>query len=206
MMMEIEKNVFVPLEGITQLEDNKVQLKSMKNMKDKTEYLISLDISYKDSFNHECFKVLELTQNVDFNNVALEIKKSDVYVVELTGLDVNYILGINSNPLLETKSESNSKDNNEVIKEEIKNQYEEKLTNEMNERGINVIETKGRGNELDFLGFFDSNLSDYYKLKTIYNVDEKELNNISKEYNISIEELLKGYDRKNKCVIFKLKG
>ena len=76
----------------------------------------------------------------------------------------------------------------------------------MNERGINVIETKGRGNELDFLGFFDSNLSDYYKLKTIYNVDEKELNNISKEYNISIEELLKGYDRKNKCVIFELKG
>ena len=123
-MMEIEKNVFVPLEGITQLEDSKVQLKSMKNMKDKTEYLISLDISYKDSFNHECFKVLELTQNVDFNNVALEIKKSDVYVVELTGLDVNYTLGINSNPLLETKSESNSKDNNEVIKEEIKNQYE----------------------------------------------------------------------------------
>ena len=43
-MMEIEKNVFVPLEGITQLEDSKVQLKSMKNMKDKTEYLISLDI------------------------------------------------------------------------------------------------------------------------------------------------------------------
>ena len=76
----------------------------------------------------------------------------------------------------------------------------------MNERNVKIIETKGNGNELDFLSFFDQSLSSYYKIKTIYNADEKELNKISKEYNISIEELLKGYDRKNKCVIFKLKG
>lgn len=209
MMMEIEKSTFVPLEGITQLIDSKLLLKNNKKNNNKTEFLLSLDVSYKDSFNHECFKVLELKDEIDFNNVLLSIVKSNVFVVELAGLEVNYTLGINSIENEEVNNKNNEEINNEnkeAIKEEIKNEYEKKLTNEMNERNVKIIETKNRGNEFDFLSFFDSSLSNYYKIKTIYNVDEKELNSISKEYNITIEELLKGYDRKNKCVVFKLKG
>ena len=121
-MMEIEKNVFVPLEGITQLINSKVILKDVNEVKDKTEYLISLDVSYKDSFNHECFKVLELKENVDFNNVLLSIEKSNVFVVELIGLEVNYILSVNSNKDAIIENENNQatsvEDNNELLNKE----------------------------------------------------------------------------------------
>ena len=58
----------------------------------------------------------------------------------------------------------------------------------------------------EILNFFDNSLSNYFKIKTIYMVEEKNLDSISKKYNISLEELLKGYDRQNKSVMFKLKG
>ena len=197
MNIEIEKSMFLPVEGITSLESSKIKLEDINYSNNKINYTITLDVSYKDSLNHECFKILTYNDSLDLNSANIKIVKSNIFVVELSGLEVNYVLMVLDNI---------KEDNNEIIKEEIKADYEDKLITEMKERNTEIIETKSNKNEKDFLNFFDNSLSNYFKIKTIYMVEEKNLDSISKKYNISLEELLKGYDRQNKSVIFKLKG
>lgn len=197
MNIEIEKSMFLPVEGITSLESSKIKLEDINYSNNKINYTITLDVSYKDSLNHECFKILTYNDSLDLNSANIKIVKSNIFVVELSGLEVNYVLMVLDNI---------KEENNEIIKEEIKADYEDKLITEMKERNTEIIETKSNKNEKDFLNFFDNSLSNYFKIKTIYMVEEKNLDSISKKYNISLEELLKGYDRQNKSVIFKLKG
>ncbi len=196
MNIEIEKSMFLPVEGITSLESSKIKLEDINYSNNKINYTITLDISYKDSLNHECFKILTYNDSLDLNSANINIVKSNIFVVDLSGIEVNYVLMV-----IDDKE-----DNNEVIKEEIKADYEDKLISEMKERNTEIIETKSNRNEKEFLNFFDNSLSSYFKIKTIYMVEEKDLDSISKKYNISLEELFKGYDRQNKSVIFKLKG
>ena len=196
MNIEIEKSMFLPVEGITSLESSKIKLEDINYSNNKINYTITLDISYKDSLNHECFKILTYNDSLDLSSANINIVKSNIFVVDLSGIEVNYVLMV-----IDDK-----KDNNEVIKEEIKADYEDKLISEMKERNTEIIETKSNRNEKEFLNFFDNSLSSYFKIKTIYMVEEKDLDSISKKYNISLEELFKGYDRQNKSVIFKLKG
>lgn len=198
MNIEIEKSMFLPVEGITSLESSKIKLEDINYSNNKINYTISLDISYKDSMNHECFKILTYNDSLDLNSANIKIVNSNLFVVDLSGLEVNYVLMVEDN-----KTE---KDTNEALKEEIKADYEDKLITEMKERNTEIIETKANRNEKEFLSFFDNTLASYFKIKTIYMVEEKDLDSISKKYNISLEELLKGYDRQNKSVIFKLKG
>lgn len=196
MNIEIEKSMFLPVEGITSLESSKIKLEDINYSNNKINYTITLDISYKDSLNHECFKILTYNDSLDLSSANINIVKSNIFVVDLSGIEVNYVLMV-----IDDKE-----DNNEVIKEEIKADYEDKLISEMKERNTEIIETKSNRNEKEFLNFFDNSLSSYFKIKTIYMVEEKDLDSISKKYNISLEELFKGYDRQNKSVIFKLKG
>ena len=196
MNIEIEKSMFLPVEGITSLESSKIKLEDINYSNNKINYTITLDISYKDSLNHECFKILTYNDSLDLNSANINIVKSNIFVVDLSGIEVNYVLMV-----IDDKEDSN-----EVIKEEIKADYEDKLISEMKERNTEIIETKSNRNEKEFLNFFDNSLSSYFKIKTIYMVEEKDLDSISKKYNISLEELFKGYDRQNKSVIFKLKG
>ena len=156
MNIEIEKSMFLPVEGITSLESSKIKLEDINYSNNKINYTITLDISYKDSLNHECFKILTYNDSLDLSSANINIVKSNIFVVDLSGIEVNYVLMV-----IDDKE-----DNNEVIKEEIKADYEDKLISEMKERNTEIIETKSNRNEKEFLNFFDNSLSSYFKIKT----------------------------------------
>ena len=96
-----------------------------------------------------------------------------------------------------------SKEIIEKIKEDLSKSYEDELKSNLNKRDISVSTTHTKNSELDFIKLFNSK-ENYYKIKTVECRNDKELNDISKKYNVSINTLIKGYDRQNGKVVFKL--
>ena len=90
----------------------------------------------------------------------------------------------------------------EEVKEDTKEYYEEMLEKKLRDN-VEVVTTKSNMDTESFLAFFDNNIT-YYRLKCIHIENEKELEEISKKYNVKIEELLNGYDKDTKKVIFKI--
>ena len=90
----------------------------------------------------------------------------------------------------------------EEVKEDTKEYYEEILEKNLRDN-VEVITTKSNMDSESFLTFFDDNIT-YYRLKCVHVESEKELEDISKKYNIKIDELLSGYDKDTKKVIFKI--
>ena len=90
----------------------------------------------------------------------------------------------------------------EEVKEDTKEYYEEMLEKKLRDN-VEVVTTKSNMDTESFLAFFDNNIT-YYRLKCIHIENEKELEEISKKYNVKIEELLNGYDKDSKKVIFKI--
>ena len=89
MNIEIEKSMFLPVEGITSLESSKIKLEDINYSNNKINYTITLDISYKDSLNHECFKILTYNDSLDLSSANINIVKSNIFVVDLSGIEVN---------------------------------------------------------------------------------------------------------------------
>ena len=92
----------------------------------------------------------------------------------------------------------------EKIKDDISKDYEEKLLDKLNERNDETIITKTHLSIDNFLDFFDKECSEKFSLKTLHVEKEEDLNKISKEYNVSMDVLLSGYDRVNHKVMFKI--
>lgn len=179
-------------------------------------YEISLDVDY--------------IRAIDFN-----LKKLNAFLIDNQGINIEYqielsyendvlrdddiideIIDNGDNIIEEIKEEliendkeeileDKSKEEIEKIKEDISKDYENKLAESLQKRENVIITTKSSKNESDFLRFFDERVSTYFKIKTI-ECHEHDLNNISKEYNVPIDELIKGYDKINGRVIFKYKG
>lgn len=93
-------------------------------------------------------------------------------------------------------------DDLEELKEDTKEYYEEMLEKNLRDN-VEVITTKSNMDSESFLTFFDDNIT-YYRLKCVHVESENELDDISKKYNIKIDELLSGYDKDTKKVIFKI--
>lgn len=75
--------------------------------------------------------------------------------------------------------------------------------NEGLEKSIGIITTKDTRSEFDFISFFDSLEESYKKIKTILISNEHELDEISKEYHIPLDEVYRNYDRETKKVIIR---
>ncbi len=136
-----------------------------------------------------------------------------------------------NNNLVDFKPEidKSNDESKEKIKNKIENDYEKKLseslverdstavkndnlvneTNHLEKRTDNfdnkLIRTKDVKNEEEFIKYFDKEVAGYFCIKTVECKSDKELDKISKEYKIPYDELIKGYDRDNGKVIFKLK-
>lgn len=229
----IENECFLEIERISAIQSYVYRLKS-KSINDNVIYgAIEIDISYKDNDNHECFKSLSFDISLDsIEEVANDFKLINLkpYLIENQGVNIEYELEImfdEKKEIIEYKDTnefiSNNSDENideefienninpnqkeiEKIKENISKDYENKLAESLQQRENVIITTKASNSENDFLRFFDERLTSYFKIKTLECTSEKELNSISKEYNIPIEELIKGYDKINGKVIFKYKG
>lgn len=94
----------------------------------------------------------------------------------------------------------------EKVKEEISKDYEAKLKENLASRddnNVKIISTSDKKSEVDFIRLFNSG-EEKYRVKTLLCESEDELNDISKKYKVSINDLLKGYDKLSKRVIFKI--
>lgn len=103
----------------------------------------------------------------------------------------------------QTIASEESKKEIEKVKEEISKDYEAKLASNLASRdNVKIVSTVDKKSDIDFIKLFNSNEAKF-KIKTLLCDSEEELNEISKKYKISINDLLKGYDRESKRVIFK---
>ncbi len=206
MQLNIEKKNFCKIDGLISIKNHLEKIINLEINNSKARGTVVVDISYNDLEGLECFKSLELPFELDMDSLKIIdvlINKLDIYYIEGQGLEINYELVINymtnddkSEPLIIEE------ENIEKIKEDMKEFYEDKLSLNLNRDDV-VITTKGIKKEPDFLNFFDKK-EKYYKLKTLYVSSVEELEQIALEYNIKLEELMLGYDKKSNKVIFKI--
>jgi hypothetical protein len=219
MQLKINKEAFFDVERISILKSHVDKIS--KNAFDGKSLtgVIDINISYIDTSNDECFKALSLDYDIEMEDIKvndIKLSSTKIFVVESHGISVEYELeldyDLNSNEIIEVidDAEENASDINmdeiDKIKEDINEDYEKKLLDSLNNRDISnvsIIKSKDERNENDFLSFFSSRESDFYSLKTVHCPNEEALNDISKKYNISISDLLKGYDRVTERVTFR---
>lgn len=219
MNLELDKELFIEIAEVSSILNTVLKINNIDINYQKC--VLEANVSYKTISNEECFKstlheVIIDNDNLDISNI--EVVKSNAFVIEGYGVQLNYslILGYNENKKIEIIDLSEkievvsnepiieNTEEYEEIKEEITNEYKEKLTDSLRKEK-SIIVTKAKVTDNDFLSFFDSLESDYYSIKTISINSIAELNNISKEYNIPYQELLYGYDEKSRKVVFKIK-
>lgn len=219
MNLELDKELFIEIAEVSSILNTVLKINNID--KNYQKCVLEANVSYKTISNEECFKstlheVIIDNDNLDISNI--EVVKSNAFVIEGYGVQLNYslILEYNENKKIEIIDLSQkievvsnepiieNTEEYEEIKEEITNEYKEKLTDSLRKEK-SIIVTKAKVTDNDFLSFFDSLESDYYSIKTISINSIAELNNISKEYNIPYQELLYGYDEKSRKVVFKIK-
>ena len=226
MNLELDKELFIEIAEVSSILNTVLKINNID--KNYQKCVLEANVSYKTISNEECFKstlheVIIDNDNLDISNI--EVVKSNAFVIEGYGVQLNYslILEYNENkkieiidlsekievasnePIIENTEEYEEiKEEYEEIKEEITNEYKEKLTDSLRKEK-SIIVSKAKVTDNDFLSFFDSLESDYYSIKTISISSIAELNNISKEYNVPYQELLYGYDEKSRKVVFKIK-
>lgn len=224
MEIEIIKNLFLDIDKINNLKKYVYKLNNKIINNKSITADIELDISYRDIDDNECFKSIPFSIELDIDELNVNdfmIKSINVFVVEAKGISleclfsVSYsditkeieIINIDSPKKEEIVSVKNEENESiEKIKADLAQDYENKLADNLKTRDNNIaiISTKAKNNDVDFLRFFDENISNYYSIKTLECNSEEKLNNIAKEYKISINTLLAGYDRENGKVTFKL--
>lgn len=216
MQLNLEKHHFYKLDGISSLKNHLEKLTDVRIDNAKATGNVEINLSYHDQEGGECFKAFAVPFDLDLSELKiLEIVlgKTNAFLVEGQGLDIDYELVVNYQAPAEGPEEVEielipeenitfkDEDDLEEIKENISDYYEDKLAVNLN-RNDHVIVTKGREeNALDFLNFFQNDQG-YYKLKCLYVESEDALKGIAKEYNVSLEKLLAGYDRKTNQVLF----
>ena len=215
MQLDISKNYFYEVSGIVGIKAHIEKINKLEINESYASGEIEVNLSYSDNEGMECFKVI----NFPFEIILDELKVIDVILtnvsvtlIEGQGVDINYSLIVNYLVLEEEKVVEVEPINDcleeekslEKIKDDISKDYEEKLLDKLNERNDETIITKTHLSIDNFLDFFDKECSEKFSLKTLHVEKEEDLNKISKEYNVSMDVLLSGYDRVNHKVMFKI--
>lgn len=218
MQLKINKEAFFEVEGISILKSHVDKISKNSFDGKCLSGVIDINISYIDTVNDECFKALTLDFEIEMDNIKvnnIKLANTKVFVIESHGINVEYELELDYEAIDEANEELEEAFDNEIvldendiekIKENIEKDYENKLLDSLNSRdasNVEIIKTKDKRSENEFLSFFTSKESSYYSLKTIHCPNEDALNEISKKYNISIDELIKGYDRITGRVTFR---
>ena len=218
MQLLINKEIFFEVEKISILKSHvdKISTKPFngKNVTGK----IDINISYIDTANDECFKALSIDYDIDIENIIVndvKLNNTKLFVVDSQGVSIEYELELDyesiNNEVIEEiveiddDSSEMTQDEIDKIKENINEDYENKLLDSLNSReepNVSIIKTIDNRSTDDFLSFFNSKESSYYSLKTLFCQTDEELAIISKKYNVSIDDLLKGYDKVSKRVTF----
>ena len=217
MQLSISKHYFYELKGIIGIKAHIEKLSKLEINETKASGEIELNLSYSDSDGMECFKVLNFPFDFELDELKIiDINLSNVGVclVESSGVDIEYSLIVNYlvendkiiEPIFIDEEEQVEVEQLDVkkIKEDISSYYEEKLADQLESRNNEVIITKSHNTTEDFLSFFDEKISHKYSIITVFVEKEEDLNKISIKYKIPMNDLLKGYDKKESKVMFKL--
>lgn len=229
MNLVIEKKTFIEIEKINLLKNHIDKLVSKKIEGKKVYGQIEIDIAYIDNNQEDCFKAITFDYELELDEIKIidvALGSVFVFVVEGNGVNIEYSLNLIYEASKEIEIIEDVTDNTTLpildkvevevttvpeetkldeIKESIKETYEEKLENELEKReDVKIITTKSSSDEIDFLRFFDENVSPYFKIKTLECKSKDELKIISKEYNVDLSILENGYDNKRQTVTFKL--
>lgn len=217
MELELVKKALIEVKNILKIIDANAEIKEYFIDDRVINGELNASINYFD-FNDE--------KNTLFKNIHFEIaldemkafeiylKEVNAYIVEGLGVELEYKLIAKYEAFFDKKIdiiELDEADNKEKIKNKIENDYEKKLSESLVERDNNeridnkVIITKDVKDEDDFIKYFDKEASSYFCIKTIECRSDRELDKISKEYKIPLDELIKGYDRDNGKVIFRIR-
>lgn len=234
MQLDLSKSYFYEVSGIVGIKAHIEKISKLEIDNSKVSGQIELNLSYSDNEGMECFKVINFPFEIILDELkVIDVNLSNVSItlVEGEGVDISYSLVVNylveeqkmdveidiiddvneptSNCDIEENLEAeelNKIENESIekIKCDISKDYEEKLLDKLNERNDNVIVTKTHSSVDDFLSFFDEKYSKKYSIKSLYVEKEEDLNKIAKEYQVSLETLLAGYDKANHKVMFKI--
>ena len=185
--MECFKVLKIPFE--LQLDELKILEVNLSNVIVAVIEGQGVDVEYSLVVNYLVDKVVEI-EPITENIIVEEIKEAP------TSKD-------SANVNCEENDESKE---NEIkkIKEDISKDYENKLADSLLSRETKVIATKSHTSAESFLAFFDETVAKRYCIKSLYVEKEEDLNKISKEYNVSINDLLACYDSQNHKVMFKV--
>lgn len=221
MQLNLEKHHFCKLDGIESIKNHLEKVSKTTLSEHHATGTVEINLSYSDKEGLECFKSLSLPFDLDLSElkpIEILLGKTQVFVVEGQGLDITYELIVNYvsdedksvevvpeevteiGVIPEEHIELNPNDNLEEIKENISEFYEDKLADKL-QRNDKVIITKSHEEPVDFLSFFD-NKKEYYKLKCLEVSNEEDLKKIAEEYQVSLDKLYAGYDRKSRRVLF----
>ena len=189
---------------------------------------MEINLTYLDTSNNECFKSLQIDISLydNLKNITdTYLNSVKMYVIDGRGVNVDYALKIICDDSKEVEIVNLDDDNKEElssdeeqitltdkdadieqIKKDLSKDYEDKLADNLNNRDakIAITTTKANESELDFIKFFDENVAAYYSIRTLLAPNEESLNAISKQYNVPLETLLKGYDKEHGKVTFRL--
>lgn len=219
----IDNKAFFEVNKISNVKTFLKRLGDYKVVNGQLEGKILVDVDYYDISMVENFTTCMLDFKVlvpsEYEVESVNLRDLNIEVIDNQGINCIYQLQLFVNEKVEDKEvqyESKSEENvaigkeeiveNEEIKQEIQEEYDQKLMDSLEERNDNkveIISTSSSNDERGFLSFFDSFPSNYAKTKTIRVNDASELNKLSVEYNIALEELYKGYDEVRKTVIIK---
>lgn len=228
MELEIEKTAFLDVDKIVTLKSHMENLVAKHYENDIYVCKMEINLTYLDTSNNECFKSLQIDISLDDNlkNITdTYLNSVKMYVIDGRGVNVDYALKIICDDSKEVEIVNLDDDNKEElssdeeqitltdkdadieqIKKDLSKDYEDKLADNLNKRDakIAITTTKTNESELDFIKFFDENVAAYYSIRTLLAPNEESLNAISKQYNVPLETLLKGYDKEHGKVTFRL--
>lgn len=222
MQLIIEKSAYFDVEKISILKTYVTRI--IKN--DDNNGVIELDLSYLNSNSEECFNTINLDYELDLNDykiIDVKVLSTKIYVIESNGVNIDYKIEVEyekfDDEVIEMIDDTivipeendeeiiSFEEGIEKIKEDISKDYENKLIDSLNRnenKQIKIISSKDNRSELEFVNFFNFEERGYHLIKTLYCPNEEVLNDIAKKYQIEFNTLLRGYDRDNKKVTFRI--
>lgn len=225
MQLVIEKSAYYDVEKISILKSKTSRV--IKNEENNKKGLIEINLSYLNTNSEECFKTFNIDYEIDlelYEIIDIKIISTNIYVIENNGVNIDYKLEIDYDkfiePILEVVEEpvkvetivieklaDTTLEEIEKIKEDISKDYENKLIDTLNRtdnKQVKIITTKDDRSELEFINFFNFQERGYHLIKTLYCPNDDVLNEIAKKYKIDFNDLLRGYDKANKKVTFRI--
>lgn len=213
MKYEVTDKKFYKIDDIVKIEDFKYEFRHLETTFDLEKYVLDVDVFFLNSLDESNKKMLSLP--VELATTMTEQLTADVKFLEISvqknGIELEFTLDIDVLDI----------NDNEEIKEEIKDNYQHELEEKMqtredelnsaemndnvkeDEEKVDIVEKNNIIKIDEEEGKFDllSMLKTKYEMYKIISLDEGSLDKISAKYNLSIDYLYEMKKSNNKVIV-----